>query len=100
MAHSLHLQPLHRIKNNISSCFMLGAQRFSCLPPLGGVVNICTKCCTPPDSSSICNDFPVDSALPLRRGNASLCRLGVYVATRAAGRTLMRGLARPSAEVV
>jgi hypothetical protein len=33
-------------------------------------------------------------------GNASLCRSGVYVATRAAGRTPMRRLARPSAEVV
>jgi hypothetical protein len=34
------------------------------------------------------------------RGNASLCRSGAYVATRAAGWTPMRGLARPSAEVV
>jgi hypothetical protein len=34
------------------------------------------------------------------RGNASLCRSGAYVATRAAGRTPMRGLARPSAGVV
>jgi hypothetical protein len=33
-------------------------------------------------------------------GNASLCRSGAYVATRAAGRTPMRGLARSSAEVV
>jgi hypothetical protein len=36
----------------------------------------------------------------LCRGNASLCRSGAYVATRAAGWTPMRGLARPSAEVV
>jgi hypothetical protein len=33
-------------------------------------------------------------------GNASLCRSGTYVATRAAGRISMRGLARPLAEVV
>jgi hypothetical protein len=33
-------------------------------------------------------------------GNASLCRSGAYVATRAAGRTPMRGLARLSAELV
>jgi hypothetical protein len=32
--------------------------------------------------------------------DASLCRSGAYVATRAAGRTPMRGLARPSAEIV
>jgi hypothetical protein len=32
--------------------------------------------------------------------NASLCRSGAYVATRAAGRAPMRGLARPSTEVV
>jgi hypothetical protein len=31
---------------------------------------------------------------------ASLCRSGAYVATRAAGRAPMRGLAQPSAEVV
>jgi hypothetical protein len=36
----------------------------------------------------------------LCRGNASLCRSGAYVATLAAGRAQMRGLARPSAEVV
>jgi hypothetical protein len=36
----------------------------------------------------------------LCRGNASLCRPGAYVATRAAGRAPMRGLAQPSAEVV
>jgi hypothetical protein len=36
----------------------------------------------------------------LFRGNASLCQSGAYVATRASGRTPMRGLARPSAEVV
>jgi hypothetical protein len=36
----------------------------------------------------------------LCRGNASLCRSGAYVATRAAGRASMRGLARPSAEFV
>jgi hypothetical protein len=36
----------------------------------------------------------------LCRGNASLCRSGAYVATRAAGRAPMRGLAQPSAEVV
>jgi hypothetical protein len=36
----------------------------------------------------------------LCRGNASLCRSGAYVVTRAAGRTPMRGLARPSAVVV
>jgi hypothetical protein len=39
-------------------------------------------------------------SVALCRGNASLCRSGAYVATRAAGRTPMRGLARPSAEVV
>jgi hypothetical protein len=33
-------------------------------------------------------------------GHASLCRLGPYVATRAFGRTLMRGLAWPSSELV
>jgi hypothetical protein len=36
----------------------------------------------------------------LCRGNASLCRSGAYVAKRAARRTTMRGLTRPSAEVV
>jgi hypothetical protein len=36
----------------------------------------------------------------LCRCNASLCRSGAYVATRAAGGTPMRGLAWPSAEVV
>jgi hypothetical protein len=39
-------------------------------------------------------------SVALCRGNASLCRSGAYVATRAAGRTPMRGLARPSHEVV
>jgi hypothetical protein len=39
-------------------------------------------------------------SVALYRVNASLCRSGAYVATRAAGRTPMRGLARPSAEVV
>jgi hypothetical protein len=39
-------------------------------------------------------------SVALCRDNASLCRSGAYVAKRAAGRTLMRGLARPSAEVV
>jgi hypothetical protein len=39
-------------------------------------------------------------SVALCRGNASLCRLGEYIATRAAGRTPMRGLARPLAEVV
>jgi hypothetical protein len=39
-------------------------------------------------------------SVALCRGNASLCRSGAYVATRAAGRSRMRGLARPSAEVV
>jgi hypothetical protein len=39
-------------------------------------------------------------SVALCRGNASLCRLGAYVAARAAGRTPMCGLARPSAEVV
>jgi hypothetical protein len=39
-------------------------------------------------------------SVALCRGSASLCRLGAYVATRAAGQTPMRGLARPSAEVV
>jgi hypothetical protein len=39
-------------------------------------------------------------SVALSRGNASLCRSGAYVATRAAGRTPMRGLARPSSEVV
>jgi hypothetical protein len=37
-------------------------------------------------------------SVALCRGNASLCRSGAYVATRAAGRTPMRGLAPPSAE--
>jgi hypothetical protein len=36
----------------------------------------------------------------LCRGNASLCRSGAYVETRAADRTPVRGLARPSTEVV
>jgi hypothetical protein len=36
----------------------------------------------------------------LCRSNASLCRSGAYIATRAAGQTPMRGLARPSTEVV
>jgi hypothetical protein len=39
-------------------------------------------------------------SVALCRGNASLCRSGANVATRAAGRAPMRGLARPSAEVV
>jgi hypothetical protein len=39
-------------------------------------------------------------SVAISRGYASLCRSGAYVATRAAGRTPMRGLARPSAEVV
>jgi hypothetical protein len=36
----------------------------------------------------------------LCRGNAPLSRSGAYLATRAAGRTPLRGLAQPSAEVV
>jgi hypothetical protein len=36
----------------------------------------------------------------LRELSVALCRSGAFVATRAAGRALMRGLARPSAEVV
>jgi hypothetical protein len=39
-------------------------------------------------------------SVALCRGNASLCLSGAYVATRATGRAPMRGLARPSAEVV
>jgi hypothetical protein len=39
-------------------------------------------------------------SVALFRGNASLCRSGAYVATRAAGRTPMRGLARPLADFV
>jgi hypothetical protein len=39
-------------------------------------------------------------SVALCRGNASLCRSGAYVATRAAGRAPMRGLAQSSAEVV
>jgi hypothetical protein len=39
-------------------------------------------------------------SVALCRGIASLCRSGAYVATRAAGRAPMRGLAQPSAEVV
>jgi hypothetical protein len=39
-------------------------------------------------------------SVALCQGNASLCRSGAYVATRAPGWTPMRGLARPSAEVV
>jgi hypothetical protein len=39
-------------------------------------------------------------SVALCRGNASLCRSGAYVATRAAGRAPMRGLAQLSAEVV
>jgi hypothetical protein len=39
-------------------------------------------------------------SVALCRGNASLSRSGAYVATRPAGHTPMRGLARPSAEVV
>jgi hypothetical protein len=39
-------------------------------------------------------------SVALCRGTASLCRSGAYVATRAAGRAPMRGLAQPSAEVV
>jgi hypothetical protein len=39
-------------------------------------------------------------SVALCRGNASLCRSGAYVVTRAAGWTPMCGLARPSAEVV
>jgi hypothetical protein len=41
-----------------------------------------------------------EPSVALCRGNASLCRSGAYVATRAAGRIQMRGLARPSAQVV
>jgi hypothetical protein len=49
--------------------------------------------------------MPVSGALrelsvALCRGNASLCRSGAYVATRAAGRTPIRGLARRSADVL
>jgi hypothetical protein len=49
--------------------------------------------------------MPVSGALrelsvALCRGNASLCRSGAYVATRADGRTPMRGLARHSADLV
>jgi hypothetical protein len=39
-------------------------------------------------------------SVALCRGNASLCRSGACVETRAAGRAPMRGLAQPSAEVV
>jgi hypothetical protein len=39
-------------------------------------------------------------SVALCRGNASLCRSGAYVATRTAGRTPMRGLARLSTEIV
>jgi hypothetical protein len=39
-------------------------------------------------------------SVALCRGNASLCRSGACIATRAAGRTPMRGLAWSSAEVV
>jgi hypothetical protein len=39
-------------------------------------------------------------SVALRRGNVSLCRSGAYVVMRAAGRTPMRGLARPSTEMV
>jgi hypothetical protein len=39
-------------------------------------------------------------SVALCRGNASLCRSGAYVATRAAGHTPMRGFARPLPEVV
>jgi hypothetical protein len=39
-------------------------------------------------------------SVALCRGNASLCRSAAYIATRAAGRAPMRGLAQPSAEVV
>jgi hypothetical protein len=39
-------------------------------------------------------------SVALCRGNASLCLSGAYVATRAAGRAPMRGLAQSSAEVV
>jgi hypothetical protein len=39
-------------------------------------------------------------SVALCRGNASLCQSGAYVATSAAGRAPMRGLAQPSAEVV
>jgi hypothetical protein len=38
-------------------------------------------------------------SIALCRGSASLCWSGASVATRAAGRTPMRGLARPSAEI-
>jgi hypothetical protein len=41
-----------------------------------------------------------DLSVALCRSNASMCRSGAYVATRAAGWTPMRGLARPSVEVV
>jgi hypothetical protein len=39
-------------------------------------------------------------SVALCRGNASLCRSGAYVATSAAGRAPIRGLAQLSAEVV
>jgi hypothetical protein len=39
-------------------------------------------------------------SVALCRSTASLCRSGAYVATRAAGRAPMRGLAQTSAEVV
>jgi hypothetical protein len=39
-------------------------------------------------------------SVALCRGYASLCRSGAYVATRATGRTPMRGFAQPSAKLV
>jgi hypothetical protein len=39
-------------------------------------------------------------SVALCQGNVSPCRSGAYVATRASGRTPMRGLARPSTESV
>jgi hypothetical protein len=39
-------------------------------------------------------------SVALCRGNASLCRSGAYIATRAPGRISMRGLARTSAGLV
>jgi hypothetical protein len=43
--------------------------------------------------------YMMPNAAPFR-GNASLCRSDAYVATRATGRTSMRGLAQPSTEMV
>jgi hypothetical protein len=66
MAPSLHPRLLQGLNNIIQSCVVLGAQRFSCLPPrlhpLEGVVTNCAQCCTV-DHSMHCYGGHIDANL-------------------------------------